>query len=80
VISQLSPGRRTFKHLLSGDNSRVKQYEDKFSELKLALQGHAIVHTEINVLETKIAVLRVLNDVQEIGAWLSLQSSTCQYI
>jgi hypothetical protein len=83
VISQVSrPGQRTLRHLLSGDNSRVKQYQDKFGELKLALQGHAIIHTEINTLEAKITVLHISDAVQHVGvsSWLSLQSTTCQYI
>ena len=34
---------------MSHVDSRIKEYEDKFNELKSAFQGHAIVQTEIIV-------------------------------
>jgi hypothetical protein len=45
---------------MSDVDNTIKQYEDKFNELKSALQGRAVLGTEITVL-------RVLNQVENIG-------------
>ncbi|KAN0107633.1 hypothetical protein V8E52_009952, partial [Russula decolorans] len=50
---------RTGKHLVSDVDSKVKQYEAKFSELKSALQASGVVHTEITVLR----ILDVMNNL-----------------
>jgi hypothetical protein len=53
------PGERTLKNLVSDVDSKVIQYEAKFSELKLALQASGVVHTEITVLR----ILDVMNNL-----------------
>jgi hypothetical protein len=53
-------GKRTVKNLISDTNSRIKEYEAKFNELKLAFQGRAI-------LRNKITVLLILDNVETIG-------------
>ena len=45
---------------MSDVDSKVKQYQESFNKLKLELQQHAVIHTEITVL-------RVLTVVGEIG-------------
>jgi hypothetical protein len=54
------PGKRTVKNFISDTDSRIRQYETKFQELKLAFQGRAI-------LQIEIAVLRILDNVDNIG-------------
>lgn len=56
-------GMRAAKHLVSNADGKIKQYEDKFRELKAAFQGHAIVHIET-------IVSRSLNQVESLGASL----------
>ena len=53
------PGARTLKHLALDVDTKVIQYEAKFSELKSALQASGVVHTEITVLR----VLDVMNSL-----------------
>jgi hypothetical protein len=53
-------GTWVLKNLISDVDDKIKQYETKFGELKLAFQGHAAIHT-------KITVLCVLNEVESIG-------------
>jgi hypothetical protein len=53
------PGERTGKNLVSDVDSKVKQYEAKFRELKSALQASGVVHTEITVLR----ILDVMNNL-----------------
>ena len=53
------PGERTLNHLVSDVDSKVKQYEAKFSELKSALQASGVIHTEITVLR----ILNVMNNL-----------------
>jgi hypothetical protein len=48
------------KNLVSVVDSKIEQFHSKFSELKLALQEHAIVKAEITVL-------RVLETVETIS-------------
>jgi hypothetical protein len=50
------------KYMVSGIDSKVEEFHSKFSELKLALQGRAILHTEI-------AVFRVFETVENIGSY-----------
>lgn len=68
-VSRLSSwsGLRMAKNLSSEADSRITQYADKFNEFKSAFQGHAILQTEITVLQAKFAVLRVLDSVDDIG-------------
>jgi hypothetical protein len=53
-------GQRTVKNFMSDTDNRMKQYEAKFEELKLAFQGRA-------VLQTELTVLRILDSVDHIG-------------
>jgi hypothetical protein len=53
-------GKRTVNNFISDTDCRIKQYEAKFNELKLAFQGRAI-------LQTQITVLRILDSVETIG-------------
>ena len=52
-------------HLVSDVNNKVKDYEDSFSKLKLALQERAVVQTEI-------VVLRVMDMVTNLGGYFVL--------
>lgn len=61
LLLPVIPGERTVKNFMTDTDDRIKKYETKFQELKLAFQGHAIVQTEITVL-------RILNTVDNIGA------------
>jgi hypothetical protein len=56
-------GMRILKNILSDVDDTIKQYETKFGELKSALQGRAVLRTEITVL-------RVLDQVENIGKQL----------
>jgi hypothetical protein len=53
------------KNLVSDVDSKVKQFQDKFSDLRSALQQQADIYTEITVL-------RVLDVVGEIGEFSDL--------
>lgn len=48
------------KNTISKTDSQIKQYEDKFIELKSAFQERA-------VLQTEIIVLRVLSNIKKQG-------------
>jgi hypothetical protein len=48
------------KNLISDTNNRIKQYEDKFHDLKLAFQGKAI-------LQTEIIIFRISDSINDIG-------------
>ena len=55
------PGERTLKNsFMSNVDTKIKQYEDKFNELKSALQDRAI-------LQTEIIVSRVLGNLDDFG-------------
>jgi hypothetical protein len=56
----LYSGKRIVKNLGSDVDSKVKQYQDKFSSLRAALQEQADIYTEITVL-------RVLDAIDKIG-------------
>ncbi|KAH7923669.1 WD40 repeat-like protein [Leucogyrophana mollusca] len=56
---------RTVKYMLSDVDARIQQYSDKFKSLMSALQGLAVVHTEISVL-------RALDGVKDIAAEVDL--------
>jgi len=58
-------GTRILKNILSDVDDTIKQYETKFGELKSAFQGRAVLRTEITVL-------RVLDQVENIGKRLRL--------
>ncbi|KIM88434.1 hypothetical protein PILCRDRAFT_3429 [Piloderma croceum F 1598] len=49
-IHDYSIKKRTARNFMSDTDSKVQQYEAKFSELKLAFQGRAILQTEITVI------------------------------
>jgi uncharacterized protein YydD (DUF2326 family) len=59
--------KRVLEHVLSGADDRIKQFEDKFEELKSAFQERA-------VLQTEITVLRILDIVEGQGQHISLDS------
>lgn len=67
IISRI--GKRLLEHILSDADSKIKQYEDKFEELKAAFQGRA-------VLETEITVLRILDMLESQGQNNSLHMGT----
>jgi hypothetical protein len=48
------------KNIMSDVDDKIRQYQDKFNELKAGFQERAMIHTEITVL-------RVLNQVENIG-------------
>jgi hypothetical protein len=50
------------KNLVSTVDGKIKQYEDKFKELKVVFQERA-------VLETEITVLRILDNVDNLGGY-----------
>jgi hypothetical protein len=47
------------KNLISNVDKKVEQFQSKFSELRLALQERAIVHTEITVLRVLETVITI---------------------
>jgi hypothetical protein len=49
-------GIRTATNLVSDADSKVKQHQAVFNKLRLDLQEHAIIHTEITVLRVLDAV------------------------
>jgi len=51
---------RAVKHSFSDADSQVQRYVDKFTELKLAFNGRAILHIDITVL-------RILDKVEDLG-------------
>jgi hypothetical protein len=63
------------KNLVTNVDAKVEEFYSKFSELKLALQGRAIVQTEI-------AVFRVLETVESLSSYfvLPLWLSSDRYI
>ena len=57
-----SPGKRALRNSFISDvDSKINMYEDKFNELKSAFQGRAVLHTEI-------AVMRLLSNLESLGA------------
>ena len=55
------PGKRTLKNSFMSDvDGKIKQYEDKFNELKSAFQGRAI-------LQTEIIVSRMFSNLNSLG-------------
>ncbi|KIM89362.1 hypothetical protein PILCRDRAFT_2588 [Piloderma croceum F 1598] len=56
---------RTVKNFTSDADNRIKRYEAKFLELKLAFQGRALIHTEITVL-------CILDNVENIAEEIDL--------
>ena len=56
-------GKRTAKNLMSDVDGKVKQYKETFHQLRLGLEEHAVIHTEITVLR----VLDVVGDLCEIS-------------
>jgi hypothetical protein len=51
---------KAVKHSFSDADSQVRRYVDKFTELKLAFNGRAILHIDITVL-------RILDKVEDFG-------------
>jgi hypothetical protein len=60
--SPLFTGKRTVKNTFSSDD-KIKAYEDKFKELKIAFQDRAVLYTEISVS-------RILGTVESLGKHL----------
>ena len=50
---------------MSDVDSKIKQYEDKFKELKMAFQDRAI-------LQTGITVSRIMDNLESLGELLQL--------
>ena len=48
------------KHLLSNADNQIQEYKNKFSDLRVAFEGHAI-------LDVEISVLRILDDVDDLS-------------
>ena len=65
IADDFCSGKRTAKNLMSDVDIKVKQYKETFNQLRLGLQGHAVIHTEITVLR----VLDVVGDLCEISEW-----------
>jgi hypothetical protein len=61
------------KHTMSDVDSKIKQYEDKFKELGLAFQEQAI-------LETEITVLRILDNVENLGGYCHMSSRLSRWL
>lgn len=61
------------KHTMSDVDSKIKQYEDKFKELGLAFQKQAI-------LETEITVLRILDNVENLGGYCHMSFRHSQWL
>jgi hypothetical protein len=62
----LYSGKRIVKNLVSDVDSKVKQLQDMFSNLRSALQQRTGIYTEITVLR----VLDVVGDIGELRIWL----------
>ena len=60
LIVFLFSGKRLLENILSDADDKIKQYEDKFRELKLAFQERA-------VLRGGITVMRILDVVKNLG-------------
>jgi len=56
----LSGKRALGNSVMSTVDSKIKQYEDKFKELKLAFQDYTI-------LQTGITVSRMMGDLESVG-------------
>lgn len=54
---------RAVMHSMSDADGQVQQYKDKFAELRLAFQSRAILHVDITVL-------RILDEVEDIGEYI----------
>ena len=55
------PGERTLKNSFMSDvDIKIKQYEDKFKELKIAFQDRVI-------LQTGITISRIFDNVESLG-------------
>ena len=63
IADDFCSGKRTAKNLMSDVDSQVKQYKETFNQLRLGLQEHAVIHTEITVLR----VLDAVGDLCEIS-------------
>jgi hypothetical protein len=67
--SLLLLGKRVLEHILSDTDNKIKQYENKFKELKSALQ-------ERGVLQTEITVFRILDIVRGQGQHILLNTES----
>lgn len=67
AIAHHISGTRVVKNTFSGVDGKIKEFEDKFRELKLGFQGHSILVTQIKVLQTKILAQQGLDGVNHIG-------------
>ena len=53
------------ENIVSGADAQIGIYKSKFNDLKLAFQGRA-------VLQTEIAVFRIVDDIKKLGEYFSM--------
>lgn len=68
-LSQVISGKRTVQHIFSEADSKIKEYEDIFAQLKSEFQDHAVVQTQIGVLQVKISTQSVLDKLDDAGKY-----------
>lgn len=71
ILLLLLIGVRAVKHLVTGADARITDYKAKFEELLTEFHWEAVRNTEITVVQTKITVLRILDDVESLGRWFA---------
>jgi hypothetical protein len=54
---------------VSGADANITGYQAKFSELLDEFHHEVVRNTEITVVRTEITVLRILDDVDNLGGW-----------
>jgi hypothetical protein len=65
-------GKRAFKEMFSDTHSQIKQYEEKFAELKSKFQLHADLQTEITVLRI-LDIVKTFSEYSQMhGVYLPL--------
>lgn len=67
ILNSIILGKRTVEHTLSEADNKIKNYEEKFAQLKSDFQNHAILYTEITVLQVKLSTLSALGKLDDIG-------------
>jgi hypothetical protein len=65
TVSPLAAERAFKNSFMSDVDSKIKQYEDKFKDLKMAFQDRAI-------LQTGITVSRIMDNLESLGELLQL--------
>lgn len=63
-------------NIFSYSDSKIKEFEDKFRELKLGFQEHSAIVTQTTVLQTKFLAQQGFDSVNHIGkfCWNSICS------